>query len=530
MEGERLRRGLHRNGNGADRLQRHHAHGEALQHLAVQVHVSVGALLLHDGAAEVDAALVLDEDVQLASGDHHSVLVVSLQHVDQHLVHDDVRAVVHLVLELQRASLGGDLVVHVAEVRVQRLERQRLLISHAAARHGGHHVEHRHGLGDRDGAVASRLVVLHRPLGDGTELGNGVADDRPLLRHVTGFGERRVVVVGGQVGLEVVVVSVRAGEEVVVAAAVVHVEVDGGVQAQHRLQRLGDGVRIDLVVLLLPVVEPSGVELAVHLRASLGVAHLRRELLLDVVAHAEVDGGVDVLGEGAALEGVVVGGIHSEEDDVVAEEALAQIQEPLEMGLIARGVEAVLVLDLDHDDTASVLVEVGAKKREKDVVEVLHVLLVDRIGGSQLDAGLSLEPVGQTAEVPLTADEGARTENDVHVVLLGNLDETDDVCDAVEVELSLARLVEVPGHVGLDGVQATVSHLLDGVFPVDVVLSGFLAEIVEGSRHVGEWLSVHLEVIVDDLEGSFADCERKKSKNQQILHRVMICFAPQIVF
>ena len=261
-------------------------------------------------------------------------------------------------------------------------------------------------------------------------------------------------------------------------------------------------MRVHLVVLVLPVVEPAGVELRVHAGTSLGVAHLRIELDGDVVAGAEVDGGVDVLGERAALELVVVSAIVGEEHHVVAEKALVQVQQPLEVHLVAGGVEAVLVLDLDHDDVASVLVQVGTHQGEQHAEEVLHVLLVHGIGGSQLDAGNAQQPVGQTAKVPLAADVGTGAEDHVEVVLLGQLNEANDVGNPLEIELALVRLVEIPGNVGLHGIQTALGHLLQRVVPVLVVLAGLLAEVVEGAGHVGEGLSIHLKVVVNDLERS----------------------------
>ena len=110
-------------------------------------------------------------------------------------------------------------------------------------------------------AVAARLVVLHGHVVDGEELGDGVADNRPLLGHVARLRQRRVVVVRGGLWLEALAAAVGAAHEAPVGPADEHVEVPVGVHLVHLRHRLQDRLRARALVLLLPVVQPAGVEL-----------------------------------------------------------------------------------------------------------------------------------------------------------------------------------------------------------------------------------------------------------------------------
>ena len=78
------------------------------------------------------------------------------------------------------------------------------------------------------------------------------------------------------------------------------------------------------------------------------------------------------------------------------------------------------------------------------------MLLVHRVRSTDLDTLLTNEPVGQTTKIPFTTNVWTRTEDHIHVVLLGNREETIDVSNSIEVELSLARLMDVPGNISLN--------------------------------------------------------------------------------
>ena len=445
------------------------------------------------------------------------MLLEALDDVDQLPVHSDVSAIVHLVREAQNAALRRHLVVDVAVVGVERLEAHRLLRLHAATCHRRERLKQRHRFLHRHRAEGLRRTILHRPVRDLEVLGDDVAENLPLLRHVSGLAQRRVVVVAGGIRLEVVAVAVGAGEEVVVGSAEVHVEADGGVHRQHLVERVGECVRVHFVVLVAPVVQPARVKLRVHLGTHLRESHLGVEGTRGV-SNTEIDGRVDFGSQRAALQRVIVRRVRREVDDVLSEVLLVELEQPAQIVLVTGRVESVFVLDLHSDDVTTVAVDVGTNQGEQDVEVVLNMLQINRIHGTDLDSGFADEPVGETTEIPLTADIRTRAQNDVHVVLLSNLEELNHIGNSIEIELSLAGLVKVPSDVGLNGIQSSIGHLLDRVFPVDVVLARFLTEVVEGSCNIVEGLSIELKVVADNSEGSLRQRGSNKKQTHEEFH------------
>ena len=104
-------------------------------------------------------------------------------------------------------------------------------------------------------------------------------------------------------------------------------------------------------------------------------------------------------------------------------------------------------------------------------VDVLLVL------GAHRDAGDPGEPGRQAAVLPLRADVGAGAHDRVQPELGDGVQEAPQVGDAGEVVASGLRLVQVPGDVGLDGVQPHDREPLQPVSP----LVGVDAEVVEGT-------------------------------------------------
>ena len=78
--------------------------------------------------------------------------------------------------------------------------------------------------------------------------------------------------------------------------------------------------------------------------------------------------------------------------------------------------------------------------------------------------GVSEEPGGQAAEIPLGAGVRAGAEDDIKAFLLGGADEGGDVVLAGEVVVPGRRLMDVPEDIGGDGVEAHgLRHLEAGV-------------------------------------------------------------------
>ena len=179
---------------------------------------------------------------------------------------------------------------------------------------------------------------------------------------------------------------------------------------------------------------------------------------------------------------------------LIAEEFLVELSDPLHVLVVASAVKAVLVLDLAHEDWTAVVDHLREDLREKNVEPVLKAALELLVRAPELVLLEHLhKPVWEATEVPLGADERTRPEDDVDAVLGADLDELDDIGVALPVELALARLVEVPRHVGLDGVEAHRLEVVERVVPVARVD----AEVVDGAGKDRERLSVKQKLIAN---------------------------------
>ena len=248
-------------------------------------------------------------------------------------------------------------------------------------------------------------------------------------------------------------------------------------------------------VLLLPVVQPPAVELRVLVGTHRLVLAHRREGVVRV-AGTEVHGGVRLARQATAREHAVVRTVRGERHVArggaqVRDGHVVQLGEIL---LVAGRIAAVLVLDLGHNDAASVRDHVGREHRKKCVEPLLHRLHVLGILGSDLDTIFLQQPVGQTTELPLSADIGSGTHNHEKTVLLGEREIAVQIVRALEVEHAPLGLVHVPRDVRLDGVHARVCDFLEGILPA----RRMHAEVVEGGGHELNRLSVqHIGVAAD---------------------------------
>jgi hypothetical protein len=216
---------------------------------------------------------------------------------------------------------------------------------------------------------------------------------------------------------------------------------------------------------------------------------------VEALAHPRAEGaGLVQLRQAAVVEHVVDGLVHGEQRDRHAD-PLRQLHQGLEVRLVL-AVGAVLVLDLDQHDRAAAV----DLPRHQDRGEVLVVLLdrreVRRLAAADPGARLLEQPRGQAAVVPLGADVRSRAHDRVHAVLGDGVEEPAEVEPAARVELAAARAVRVPGHVGLDRVQAHLLGLRDPVGPqvrVD-------AEVVQRAGEDPHRLVVQQEVVFADRE------------------------------
>lgn len=139
-------------------------------------------------------------------------------------------------------------------------------------------------------------------------------------------------------------------------------------------------------------------------------------------------------------------------------------------------VTAVLVLDLDGDHRPAPAGEQGAQDWDQLVEPGVHGGQIAVVGAAQPQPGVGQQPCGEAAELPLGADVGAGSHDHVQVEPGGGAQEAGDICLSGEVGLPGSRLVQIPGDVGLDGVDA------HGTQPQQPVLPqfGVDTEVVDG--------------------------------------------------
>ena len=374
-------------------------------------------MVVLNARAVVDASEVFDEDVQGAvEGDvhedavlvHHTVEFAHLLavHIDGGIV-GNARHVHHTLDGLVEMAA----VEHVAEALSQIFKVHRLVGLHGLLR-----FQHREHVG--------RLVEIYignrddgNALGD---VGNGVghvllhqfAHAQEFLRGPSCFADRRVVVVGGEVGLNIrVVVVVGARPETKVRATVHHIEVEIDPVVEVLLRLVHNALGRNAHEGFVPVVQPSGIELCHHIGA------LAVVVLVDYVF--EVLHIVFAVGRGqCALDGTTF-----KEPRTIARKhrnVEASVQQCLSDGrtvpfVLGKGdvgtlrhVRAKLILGLHHNDGAAV-----------GDLQVLHLCcqLVDiyaagiqkrLVVGTNHEVLFLLQPPGITAVFPFGAAIGSR--------------------------------------------------------------------------------------------------------------------------
>jgi hypothetical protein len=216
-------------------------------------------------------------------------------------------------------------------------------------------------------------------------------------------------------------------------------------------------------------------------------------------AGAEGDRAVQ-LGQAAAGLHLVVGLVAAQQRHVDAAGA-GQVDQGAQV-LVVVAVGAVLVLDLHGDHGAAAGDLPRGDDRQQGVVVRADGGEVAGLVPPHADLGVREQPAGQAAAVPLGADEGAGAHDRVHALGGDQVEEPAQVALPVGVEPAGLRGVEVPRHVGLDGVEPHQPGLADPVRP----LLGVHAEVVQGAGDHLVRTSVQQEVAVTDLERRHGGC------------------------
>ena len=98
-----------------------------------------------------------------------------------------------------------------------------------------------------------------------------------------------------------------------------------------------------------------------------------------------------------------------------------------DVGVVADVQAAVLVADLEHDDGAALAVAVRDQKGIQVVVPSIDVHEELGVAGTIAEVSLLVDPVGDTAGLPLTTGEGSWTNNNGHVVLGSKIEPTEEI-------------------------------------------------------------------------------------------------------
>ncbi len=300
-----------------------------------------------------------------------------------------------------------------------------------------------------------------------------LAEAVELLGELAGLADRRTVVVAGDVRLVLLAGVVRAVVPAEVGTAVPHVDVDRRAGREQPVQDVRRLLCAAGVVGLSPVVEPPVPELHADQGAGGLVSAQAGQGALRPGAERA---GREQAGQPAAELEAVCCAVGGEEQavDAAPDQAIAQV---LQVGSVVP-VAAVLVLDAHRDDRAALTGEQGHEYGYQSVEPRVDCRQVRAVGAAQPDGRVGQQPAGQSAELPLGADVGARPDDHVEVERARGPDEGGDVLRAGEVEPATDGLVDVPGDVRLDGVDA---HRVQPGQPVLPEL-GADPEVVDGSR------------------------------------------------
>jgi hypothetical protein len=298
---------------------------------------------------------------------------------------------------------------------------------------------------------AQRLVRLAESLTEGEELGGESAV----------LGDGRVGVVAGDGRSQFAVDDVRPRPEAEVRPAVRHVDADAAAVGQDASRDLGGVVGVAHMVRLAPVVEPSVPEL----RDEEGLVRpAAPEQGASLIRLRTERGGHHDAGDRAAVDHQIGGPVGGVEQLLHAESAQERGEPAGVSGVVA--VTAVLVLDLHGDDRPTMDGLVGREPGDELFEPGLDRLLVTRVRAAERDVAGG-EPGRQAAVRPLRADVRAGSEEDVETEVGGGVHEPPDVAPAGELGCHVdLGLMEVPGDVGVDGVETEVDEAQHPVAPV----------------------------------------------------------------
>ena len=138
---------------------------------------------------------------------------------------------------------------------------------------------------------------------------------------------------------------------------------------------------------------------------------------------------------------------------------------------------AVFVFHLQHNHIAAVRNLTGHDMGEQRLQVARLPLDEARVAAAQPEVVIGQQVGGHTAELPFGADERAGAHDGVQTDVGGEVEEAADVEHARKIEFAGRFFMQIPGGVGLHGIEAAVLELFQPVAP----LVGVGAEIVDGA-------------------------------------------------
>ena len=145
--------------------------------------------------------------------------------------------------------------------------------------------------------------------------------------------------------------------------------------------------------------------------------------------------------------------------------APGDVNEALEVGLVV-AVCPVLVLDLDEDDRAALGDLPGFHDRQNSPEIAFHGGHEVRLVAPDPDIGVREEPGRQAAVAPFGADVWTGSDDRMHPLVCDRIEKPCEVDLPGADPVAGPRLLEVPGNVGLDRVQAHQPGFVDAVSPL----------------------------------------------------------------
>ena len=431
-----------------------------------ELHLFGDTLEVLDGAAEVDATHGFHQNVELVAlldGRHlHLGLVLStIEGTNLHTVHEDLGIVMRLG---HTEHAGRDILVEGVAIDdtaptlielFHGLDTCRYLARRKVVEDGSHLGEL--NLGDGDGRNGGRHLALLLSV---HILGHHLTQFVVLGRSLTCLVDGSIVIIAGHIGCKARAVS--ASPVSPVCATVSHIEREGDALREHFVETFDHILGSTGLMLAAPLVEPSAPKLRAHF-GSIGTQFAETtELVIDVGSRAEVHGPDEIV---ETIVGEIARPVALEQLHFVEAYFAQRIANSADIRLIDT-VGTIFILDLHHDDGTSLVDGEVSHLFGHLRLEDLQTLHKIGIEFAQTNVFLFEQPPWQTTHLPFGTNIRTGTKDDIHAVLLSQLDESAEVVVLGEVEHSFLLLMDVPEHVETQRIHAECLTHLDAMFPI----------------------------------------------------------------